>query len=345
MGEAYWEWRDQELAHPDGRARGGEPCVVCGGPVPPNAHWKQRDRHVCSSPCNHKLSRRFNRRRDRGDVVPPPPVLDPYSDREPLHFYTDLTLPFPYGFLGLSPRDGDFVERHGSVVYYQRVRLTDDELAGVREQLGTLDEMNADLRWTMATRSMLVHHLQSGSQFHAIVEDGSETLAKLAIGSTLPDRTRGHLGQPFEHGGRRWAWEQEIIRHVEPDDSEHSWRAYVCLPYPRPELWQSTMWTPEYHDRSQRLRRISSHTARHARRVRMVGPDGKVQRIDPLGIFERDGWVCQLCGDPIDPDRQAPDLMSASLDHVVPLAARGEHTYENVQAAHLLCNIQKGART
>jgi 5-methylcytosine-specific restriction endonuclease McrA len=33
-----------------------------------------------------------------------------------------------------------------------------------------------------------------------------------------------------------------------------------------------------------------------------------------------------------------------SLDHIVPIARFGPHTYTNVQAAHLICNMRKGVR-
>ncbi|MEV6398476.1 HNH endonuclease [Streptomyces sp. NPDC051907] len=33
--------------------------------------------------------------------------------------------------------------------------------------------------------------------------------------------------------------------------------------------------------------------------------------------------------------------MSASLDHIIPLARQGDHTRINVQLAHLLCNLRK----
>lgn len=65
--EAYWEWRDHLLMHPDGRALGGEPCVKCGAPVPAKTHWKHRDRHVCGERCNLNLNRWLNRRIARGE--------------------------------------------------------------------------------------------------------------------------------------------------------------------------------------------------------------------------------------------------------------------------------------
>lgn len=61
-------------------------------------------------------------------------------------------------------------------------------------------------------------------------------------------------------------------------------------------------------------------------------------------VFERDGWVCSLCGDPIDPELAHPHPRSASLDHVVPMARGGGHVKANTAAAHLVCNLSKGAR-
>jgi len=61
-------------------------------------------------------------------------------------------------------------------------------------------------------------------------------------------------------------------------------------------------------------------------------------------IFERDGWICQLCGDPVDPESRRPRMSGASLDHIVPLSKGGLHVPENVQLAHLICNIRKRDR-
>ncbi len=66
--------------------------------------------------------------------------------------------------------------------------------------------------------------------------------------------------------------------------------------------------------------------------------------IDTVHVAELHGWTCGLCALPIDPSLQYPDPASLSLDHVVPLARGGAHTLNNVQPAHLRCNIRKGAR-
>ena len=80
----------------------------------------------------------------------------------------------------------------------------------------------------------------------------------------------------------------------------------------------------------------------HERRARKLGT--QVEDIRAIDIYERDIWLCGLCATPVDPDSQYPDPMSPSLDHVLPLSRGGTHTYENVQLAHLTCNVSKGNR-
>lgn len=66
--------------------------------------------------------------------------------------------------------------------------------------------------------------------------------------------------------------------------------------------------------------------------------------IAPHEVYGRDGWRCGLCGEPIDSSVKWPDPLSASLDHILPLSKGGHHIPENVQAAHLSCNVRKGNR-
>lgn len=344
MSHEYWSWRDDQLKHPEGRAGGGEPCVVCGAPVPPNAHWKHRDRHVCSSQCNVKSNRRFNRRRQRGELEPPAERVDPHTERPPLVFGMTDEPPYAYGFLGQSPRAGDVVLRHGSTMLYTRVQITPEELQSVRRDLeGDPASEHHKLRYRIATRGIDCHHVESGSTLVSVVDDHG-TLGRLIAAIIHPDGTRLHPWESFESRGRTWVWGWETIRDVDDNGEPYDWTAFFCVPHPMPDGWTGTIWTDAYRERSEQLKRISSHTARHARRLRLKGDDGRVERIDPLRVYERDGWMCQLCGEPIDREVSWPDLWSASLDHRVPLIAGGEHTSKNVHASHLLCNIRKGGR-
>ena len=65
--------------------------------------------------------------------------------------------------------------------------------------------------------------------------------------------------------------------------------------------------------------------------------------IDPVVLFERDEWTCHLCHAKIEPHRRCPDPMAATMDHLIPLSLGGRHTWDNVKAAHALCNFRKGA--
>lgn len=63
-------------------------------------------------------------------------------------------------------------------------------------------------------------------------------------------------------------------------------------------------------------------------------------------LYERDGGVCQICGDPCDwDDREwgSNGPTYPSLDHIIPRSKGGDHKWENVQLAHCICNSIKGS--
>jgi len=61
-------------------------------------------------------------------------------------------------------------------------------------------------------------------------------------------------------------------------------------------------------------------------------------------LVSRANGLCGLCGKSIDLGLRWPDPLSPSRDHIVPLANGGSHMDTNVQVAHLVCNVRKGAR-
>jgi 5-methylcytosine-specific restriction endonuclease McrA len=79
----------------------------------------------------------------------------------------------------------------------------------------------------------------------------------------------------------------------------------------------------------------------HVRRVRLYG--GEYEKFTYAEIFERDNWICGICSEPINKELKWPDVKSVSLDHIIPVSKGGSHIRTNVQAAHLGCNIRKGA--
>lgn len=59
-------------------------------------------------------------------------------------------------------------------------------------------------------------------------------------------------------------------------------------------------------------------------------------------VLERDGWVCQLCSEPIDREAHYLDDWSATVDHIVPQSKGGTHEPENLRACHRWCNAVRG---
>lgn len=70
-----------------------------------------------------------------------------------------------------------------------------------------------------------------------------------------------------------------------------------------------------------------------------------VDMFDPIEILERDNWRCHMCG------CQTPKRLRGTfkdnapeVDHLIPLAAGGEHSRRNVACACRKCNIAKADR-
>lgn len=79
------------------------------------------------------------------------------------------------------------------------------------------------------------------------------------------------------------------------------------------------------------------------RRRRLYGlPDDVIEMVDPNFVFVRDGSMCRLCGDLIDPALRFPDPLAWTVDHVVPVRdPESTHSYANVVLAHFACNRRK----
>lgn len=80
--------------------------------------------------------------------------------------------------------------------------------------------------------------------------------------------------------------------------------------------------------------------AKRRRRARLKA--ARVEVVDFYVVAKRDNWTCGICGDPITVERSEAYVAEApTLDHIVSLAAGGEHSYANIQLAHWLCNSMK----
>lgn len=84
--------------------------------------------------------------------------------------------------------------------------------------------------------------------------------------------------------------------------------------------------------------KTNAHRQRHMARKRA----GFVERVFRRKVFERDAWICQLCNKPTSSKRWQPDdPLAPTIDHIIPLAKGGDHSYANTQCAHAICNSRK----
>lgn len=67
-----------------------------------------------------------------------------------------------------------------------------------------------------------------------------------------------------------------------------------------------------------------------------------VEDFPPIEIFERDGYVCQLCRKKTRPDyKNSFHPLYPNLDHIIPLSKGGSHTKKNTQCLCRKCNAIK----
>lgn len=163
---------------------------------------------------------------------------------------------------------------------------------------------------------------------------------------------RAQLPQPYcsRRCGARSRGKSSALVYVGPVPHRRGFVATTdCTPR-RPRLWRSgpCAWCGQPFTALAGLRArycskrclVKATKAKHDRRFR-VSPRVR------LMIYERDGWVCQLCGDPADRDADYLDDWAPSLDHIEPqsFALIPDHSPRNLRTAHRWCNGARGNGT
>ncbi len=90
---------------------------------------------------------------------------------------------------------------------------------------------------------------------------------------------------------------------------------------------------PDYIEPAPDPKHVQQRRFYSVRRARM-----KAQFKEPVDrrvVYERGAGVCGICRNPVAADAFA-------VDHIIPIAAGGEHSYANTQPAHPRCNSKKG---
>lgn len=60
-----------------------------------------------------------------------------------------------------------------------------------------------------------------------------------------------------------------------------------------------------------------------------------------LFIYDRDGWRCQLCGEPVDMVADTTHPSAPTLDHIVPRSRGGSDDPDNLRLTHRGCNARR----
>lgn len=118
---------------------------------------------------------------------------------------------------------------------------------------------------------------------------------------------------------------------------------------PRPCKECGKQFTPEYGNKrrvfcsDECLQRRARRIGKAARRARLKNV--RREPIDPIKVFERDGWKCHICKKHT-PRRLRGTIedMAPEMDHIIPLAQGGSHTWDNVACACRKCNSGKGSQ-
>ena len=88
-------------------------------------------------------------------------------------------------------------------------------------------------------------------------------------------------------------------------------------------------------------RRCSEKHRRDTRRDRLWA--ARVEDVDLEVLFRRAKGICNKCGAKLSLRYMNPNPLAPTVDHIVPIAQGGEHSYKNAQLLCLACNTGKGA--
>lgn len=156
--------------------------------------------------------------------------------------------------------------------------------------------------------------------------DGHDTLCLLCYASNMK-QYRKSRGKTFNEYRRKY-------RALNADEIN----AYKRAQYAKD--------SEKYRERSRKWAKDNPHKHNinsHNYRARQA--EAIVEKFDILEVFERDNYICYLCGKLTDPNLQPWDELRTVLEHKIPLSRGGSHSLDNCATACARDNSRKKDKT
>lgn len=109
----------------------------------------------------------------------------------------------------------------------------------------------------------------------------------------------------------------------------------------------SKVYSSQYGDKKRQFcskeccEKYSTRIGKGTRRARQFA--ARYESVNPIAILNRDNWHCKLCGRSTPRKYRGTTKDNApEIDHIIPLALGGSHTFINLQCLCRKCNQLKG---
>lgn len=141
---------------------------------------------------------------------------------------------------------------------------------------------------------------------------------------------------------------ESFANHPTTKDLKHAWCRPCLSAYQKARRAEQnqTKGPTRKGKRRYRTKKFANNmrlAAVHIHRAKRENPEGPIDEdITLRKLYYRDKRTCQICkkaGRPAD-----VTWKQASIDHIIPYARGGTHTWDNIQLTHLECNKKKGAK-
>lgn len=167
--------------------------------------------------------------------------------------------------------------------------------------------------------------------------------------ATIDDRSRCCSYTCAQRLAYGWSTSKDLVLRRSPERTTRTWMGHTLEPragkplVSGPCAWCGTPYIGAHNATycSKRCAQGASWKRRYDRRGDFKVPD----RVRDA-IYTRDGWHCQLCGDPVPQGLPHGHKLYPTLDHIIPqsLSDTPDHTPSNLRLAHLICNAKRGNR-